>query len=533
MLSLHSHLEIHVCQRLQKHIPLSSAKSSIKLAKQAVPFHVKNLPLDVFPIIVGQDLSELNQPYRQVAGLSPTAGGVFGANAFYSAQTPPPRSLTGARMTESGLLAAQQPIEVAVRAPKNHSPDREDGFLARHGASLDRFLDVIIPFSCVINQAIVTDSKSKDEVALDTLIAFRAMDLSELHDNINMPDDDAKDLKGVDLQSLGRIPLITKTVRHMRVEVDWDRVFEVMSLAFYRDWQELGRHWQEAMSNPAIVAKPYTRYLTGVRTTYKDLAFDNLGSLTPEERPDRPIPATTIFINAEEQEMHDACVARLVRLKRRAAEPIFIKDVFPKWQAKDSDVETHGIAADGRSLATEERLDYPILQQPSSSMAKDSDIRTASLIARATEEQEIHDTRAVQLERRAIEPQSRQAAPCFWQNGYFPTSPVFPKWQAKDSDIETYSIAANGHSWAAVPLDPAISVISARSSSTPLRPTARCPRLPRRLHRSAASLWAEDHCNEEIRAAGGKNDDSRVKCLLEHLDEKRLQAFMDVAGQID
>ncbi|KAF5013101.1 hypothetical protein FDECE_871 [Fusarium decemcellulare] len=390
-------------------------------------------------------------------------------------------------------------------------------FLVRHGASLDRFLDVIIPFSCVINQAIVTDFKSKDEAALDTLIAFRAMDLSELHDNINMRDDDAKDLKGADLQSLGRIPLITKTVRHMRVEVDWDRVFEVKSLAFYRDWQELGRHWQEVMSNPTIVAKPYTRYLTGVRTTYKDLAFNNLGSLTPEERPDRPVPATSILINgehrtvsfiagaAEEQEMHDA---RAVQLLKTPLPAVFIRDVFSKWQAKDSDVETYGIAADGRTSW---------LSVPATTIFLNCEHRTVSLIVGAAEEQEMHDARAarlVLLKRRATEPKSLHQGPVL-QIG---TPGSYHLGDKCTFFVDTPS--ANRKM-------PSVAPTAAQIGHITLEMVRQFHFAEQRARR------AEDHCNEEIRAAGGKNDDSRVQYLLEHLDEKRLQAFIDVAGQID
>ncbi|KAJ3528630.1 hypothetical protein NM208_g10115 [Fusarium decemcellulare] len=340
-------------------------------------------------------------------------------------------------MTESGLLTAQQPIEVA--------PALRFQFLVRHGASLDRFLDVIIPFSCVINQAIVTDFKSKDEAALDTLIAFRAMDLSELHDNINMPDDDAKDLEGTDLQSPGRTPLITKTVRHMRVEVDWDRVFEVKSLTFYRDWQELGNlssdreDGQEVMSNPTIVAKPYTRYLTGVRTTYKDLTFNNLGSLTPKERPDRPVPATTIFINGEhrlvllisgaveEQEMHDARAAELLKTPLPA---VFIRDVLSKCCTPGS-------------YHLGDKCTF-FIDTPSANRKMPSVAPTAAQIGNIILEMVRQFHLAEQRARRA-----------------------------------------------------------------------------------------EDHCNEEIRAAEGKNDDSRVQYLLEQLDKKKLQAFMGVASQID
>ncbi|KAH7272445.1 hypothetical protein B0J15DRAFT_543058 [Fusarium solani] len=215
-------------------------------------------------------------------------------------------------------------------------------------------------------------SQSTDEAALAPLLAFKAMGLSELL-HCTRSDKFDKKLAESDFSSPACLtPKITKTVRHMRVDVEWPRVLEIKNLAFHKRWDyhpettrqivsavrsrlhaaeqmslcvwfyaedSFQKHWWKLLGEMRTLCPPYAKYLTEVRTDYSDLTYNNLGVLQDDDRPAKPVSTVTVSHNDEhrtvtliadaagEQQMVDD---QATRLREIPIESIWTRFLFPR-----------------------------------------------------------------------------------------------------------------------------------------------------------------------------------------------------------
>lgn len=94
--------------------------------------------------------------------------------------------------------------------------------------SLDHILDVV-----TLNSIDADGIKS-----LATLRAINAMNLSELGNHVKGSDVLGEKLKGVDLSvPVNSIHLVAEKVRHLRIDIDWSKVFVIDNLEFKRNFK--------------------------------------------------------------------------------------------------------------------------------------------------------------------------------------------------------------------------------------------------------------------------------------------------------
>jgi hypothetical protein len=244
-------------------------------------------------------------------------------------------------------------------------------YMVRNGAQKEKFTELIVPFAELLDGISVNDTSTQNAQAMATLKAFVADDLSELAPYEKASDVLRELLGDVNLTDPAEdIQKVSPTVRHMRIDIDWSNVYVIHNAEFDRHWDRrpdtmrrivsavrsllpkrgitslavwfypedtFKNYWSEILDNVTAVRNPYADYLVNVRTNHTDLTFDNLGSILPEDKPNRPVDEVTYFFNpehrtialmagaAEEQEMHDGRAVSLVDIPIPA---VVIQDPF-------------------------------------------------------------------------------------------------------------------------------------------------------------------------------------------------------------
>ncbi|KAF4989394.1 hypothetical protein FDECE_14727 [Fusarium decemcellulare] len=197
--------------------------------------------------------------------------------------------------------------------------------LIRQGLQYDSFLDIIIPLATMLDAVTITDALVDDQVALEALYAFEPMDLSDLEHKAS------------------------KKASKPTFSTVLPDDLSVLAAAIAQ-----ASDTKDVLDSLRVPANPYAEYLTDTRDgNYKDLTF--LGHTS--ERPDRPVPATTIFHTGEHRtvtllagaanelrRMHDQRAKVLLDTPKPA---VFIKGPFSNWSPRPDDLQEYGITADG------------------------------------------------------------------------------------------------------------------------------------------------------------------------------------------
>ncbi|KAF5678393.1 hypothetical protein FDENT_8969 [Fusarium denticulatum] len=199
-------------------------------------------------------------------------------------------------------------------------------FLVRNGSSLDKIPGLIIPLAIILNKISVADVSVDHDIALSTLHAFEAMDLSGLGHYGQGSDELGENLQDVDLAKKPAMHIrdVSSEVRHIRVDFDWSEMHPTatqqiatavratfkeqssssLEICFLPEESFEHHNWHNILANPEAFAKPYAEYLTDMRSNYKDLTYKNIGA-------------------------------------------VIIPDSFSAWQPQDDHLGTYGIPADG------------------------------------------------------------------------------------------------------------------------------------------------------------------------------------------
>lgn len=281
-------------------------------------------------------------------------------------------------------------VRAEVTAGQFAKPQMHIQLCVRHRKAIDRFKDIIFLLSNILDDIAVLEIGSSDESALAPLHKFEEFDMPEL---ARHPDFDtfAEQLRHADLTDpAASISLITSRVRHVRVDIDGSQAMAVDSVRFTKNWNThppsttaiartvndvftLDRplsvglwffcedtfeaHWPKILQDVQHLPNPFADYLANCRAgDYRDLGYANIAEIPDEYRPERPIPATTIFQDnehrtvaliagaSEELEMHDK---RSRFLFDNTLPVVLIEDKFSRWMPEETDLDRHGIMATG------------------------------------------------------------------------------------------------------------------------------------------------------------------------------------------
>ncbi|PNP79701.1 hypothetical protein FNYG_07047 [Fusarium nygamai] len=228
-------------------------------------------------------------------------------------------------------------------------------FGIRDGVKPVSFMDLIVPVDQILDEVILNSVNTDDIKSLAPLRATDDIDLSELANNAKGSDLLGAKLKDVDLSSpVNLIHLVDKKVRHLRIDVDWSKLFAIDNLEFKRNFKEetFDRSWPGILANLQQLMNPYADYLIDTRFSYQHLTYKNVGEIDPNEQPDHPNKALTYFMGAEhrtaallagaaeEQEMIDSRALALLDIPVLA---VVWPDIFSSWEPKDNDLEVHDI----------------------------------------------------------------------------------------------------------------------------------------------------------------------------------------------
>ncbi|KAF5581354.1 hypothetical protein FPANT_8967 [Fusarium pseudoanthophilum] len=169
--------------------------------------------------------------------------------------------------------------------------------------------------------------------SLAPLRMFNAIDISELANHVKGSDVLGEKLEDLDMSNpVNHIHLVAEKVRHLRIGVDWSKLFVIDNLGFKlyiklylstiqniasaiasqfrkkskRSFEarfihegSFDRSWPDILADATQFTEPYADYIMDTRYGYADLTFRNLSPIDPDDRPDRPNKASTFFISAE------------------------------------------------------------------------------------------------------------------------------------------------------------------------------------------------------------------------------------------